>query len=481
MRKEQSVNPNRRLGLAQHYAGGDDSMNDEVLPPETLRKVAVTALIATTIEWYDFFIYGTAAALAFPTVFFSSHLTPFAALIVAFGTFSVGFIARPIGGIVFGHFGDLVGRKKSLVFALVLMAIATTLIGLLPSYKAIGMLAPFALVALRCLQGIALGGQAGGAILLVTETAPKQRRGFYGSFAQAGAGTGTILSNVIFLVASVGLSQTAFMSWGWRVPFVLSIVLIPVAIYIHLNLDDTPAFKRLKEMRAQRDTRLLQAIGTVAPAKPTPLAEGKRPLPLIDVLRTNPREIALAAGTVIGIQVTFYVMNVFAVAYASNLAGLHISRNIMLAGVLAGSVALLAGIYIGGAASDKYGRRRVIMLGGASLALWAFVFFPLVRTGSVLWIMVALGVGQLFNGCVNGTQAAFFAELFSTRVRYSGVSLAYQGGGIFGGGIAPIIATALLAKFGSTIAVSIYVACALLITVSSAFMADETYGRDLVD
>jgi MFS family permease len=461
----------------------EDRMTAEVIAPETLKKVAAAALIATTIEWYDFFIYGTAAALVFPTVFFSSSLTPLIALLVAFSTFAVGFIARPIGAIIFGHFGDRIGRKKALVIALVLMAMATTLIGLLPSYKTIGVLAPLALVMLRCLQGLALGGQWGGAMLLITEIAPKHRRGFYGAFAQAGGGTGTILANLVFLSVSASLPQEAFMSWGWRVPFLMSIVLIPVAMYIQLRLEDTPSFKRLQKFKAQRDAGLLKAIssGTVLAkehARPE-LADERRSSPIVEALSTYPREIALAAGTIVGIQVTFYVLNVFAVAYASSPAGLNLSRNLMLSGVLAGAVTLLAGIFIAGAASDRYGRRPMLLIGGALLGIWAFFIFPLIKTGSLLWIMVAIGVGQLFMGFVSGPQAAFFAELFSAKVRYSGASLAYQGGAILGGGLAPMIATTLYARFGSTLAVSIYVACTCLVTVASAFFAKESYQRDL--
>jgi MFS family permease len=437
-----------------------------------IRKVANAAMVATTIEWYDFFIYGTAAALAFPAVFFSSHLSPLMAQLFTFATFAVGFAVRPIGAIVFGQYGDRVGRKRALVVALVTMAAATTLMGLLPSYESVGLLAPLALVALRCIQGFALGGQWGGATLLIAETAPKKRRGFYGSFGQAGAGTGTILSNLVFLLASAALSQKDFIAWGWRVPFVFSIVMIPIALYIHLRIEDTPAFRRLGELKEE--------IVSKARARAATEFSGTTPAsPVLKVFRKYPRQLALAAGTMVGIQVATYIMNVFAVAYATNPIGLHISRNILLGGILVGALTLIIGIFIGGAASDRYGRRRVIMLGGGLLALWAFAFFPLIETRSALCIMTAIGVGMLFDGLVNGPQAAFFAELFSTDVRYSGVSLAYQGGAIFGGGIAPMIATALYSHFGTTVGVSVYVACCCLITVISAFLSADNFGRDL--
>ena len=447
-------------------------MDVEVDTTRVIRKVASAAMVATTIEWYDFFIYGTAAALAFPAVFFSSHLSHLMAQLFTFATFAVGFAVRPIGAIVFGQYGDRVGRKKALVVALVTMASATTLIGLLPSYAATGVFAPMALIALRCVQGFALGGHWGGATLLIAETAPKKRRGFYGSFGQAGAGTGTILSNLVFLLASAALSQGDFIAWGWRIPFVLSIVMIPIALYIHLRIEDTPAFRRLAHLKEE--------IGSRARLKTAPTASQPGPKsPVLQVFHRYPRQLALAAGTLVGIQVATYIMNVFAVAYATNPTGLNISRNILLGGILVGALTLVIGIFIGGTASDRFGRRALIMLGGALLGVWAFAFFPLIETRSTLCIMAAIGVGMLFDGLVNGPQAAFFAELFRTEVRYSGVSLAYQGGAIFGGGIAPMIATALYSHFGTTVAVSVYVAFCCLITVVSAFLSSDNYGRDL--
>jgi len=298
-------------------------MDAEVDTTRIIRKVASAAMVATTIEWYDFFIYGTSAALAFPAVFFSSQLSPVMAQLFTFATFAVGFAIRPIGAIVFGQYGDRVGRKKALVVALVTMAFATTLIGLLPSYASAGLLTPLALVALRCIQGFALGGQWGGATLLIAETAPKKRRGFYGSFGQAGAGTGTILSNLVFLLASAALSQKDFIAWGWRIPFVLSIVMIPIALYIHLRIEDTPAFKRLAELKEE--------IASKARARAATDFSGTAPgSPVLKVIRKYPRQLALAAGTLVGIQVATYIMNVFAVAYATNPTGLNISRNILL-------------------------------------------------------------------------------------------------------------------------------------------------------
>ena len=422
------------------------------LDERSVRRIALTALAGTSIEWYDFFLYGTAAALIFPKAFFPADLPPVIALLASFSTFAVGFIARPIGGIVFGHYGDRLGRKKALVVALVLMGAATTLIGCLPTYASIGVAAPLLLIVLRFAQGIAIGGQWGGAVLIATENAPPQRRGFYGSFAQVGAPVGVILANLAFLLMSASTEPEAFMQWGWRVPFLVSVVLIGLALFVQLRLEDTVEFLKLQKTRVSQRS------------------------PVLEALRTHPKQIALAAGAFLAVQVPFYILIAFVIAYGTGAAGPAVSRNTMLAAVLVGAVAMIPALLLAAAWSDRYGRRGVYMLGAALLAAWSFAIFPLIDTGSFLWICVSLAVGQMLVAMMYGPQAAFVSEMFSTEVRYSGASLGYQLGAILGGGFAPIIATALLAEYQDTIGISIYMAIACAITLWSTWLLGETAG-----
>lgn len=420
------------------------------LDERSVRKIALTALAGTSIEWYDFFLYGTAAALVFPTAFFPAGMPPVIALLASFSTFAVGFVARPIGGIIFGHYGDRLGRKKALVVALVLMGAATTLIGCLPTYASIGAAAPLLLIVLRFAQGIAIGGQWGGAVLIATENAPPERRGFYGSFAQVGAPVGVILANLAFLLVSANTAPDAFMQWGWRVPFLVSVVLIGLALYVQLRLEDTVEFLQLKKR--------------AAPARS----------PVLEALRTHPKQIALAAGAFLAVQVPFYILVAFVIAYGTGAAGPGVSRNTMLGAVLVGAVAMIPSLLLAAAWSDRYGRRGVYMAGAVLLAAWSFAIFPLIDTGSFLWICVSLAVGQMLVAMMYGPQAAFITEMFSTEVRYSGASLGYQLGAILGGGFAPIIATALLAEYHDTVGISIYMAIACAITLVSTWLLGET-------
>jgi metabolite-proton symporter len=431
------------------------------LDERSVRKIALTALAGTSIEWYDFFLYASAAALVFPTAFFPAGMPPVIALLASFSTFAVGFIARPIGGIIFGHYGDRIGRKKALVVALVLMGAATTLIGCLPTYAAIGAAAPLLLIVLRFAQGIAIGGQWGGAVLLATENAPPQRRGFYGSFAQVGAPVGVILANLAFLLMSANTSPEAFMQWGWRVPFVVSVVLIGLALFVQLRLEDTVEFLKLQQAGAAK-----QKTAAARPPRS----------PVIEALRTHPKQIALAAGAFLAVQVPFYILIAFVIAYGTGAAGPGVSRNTMLAAVLIGAVAMIPSLVLAAAWSDRYGRRGVYMAGAALLAAWSFAIFPLIDTGAFVWICVSLAVGQMFVAMMYGPQAAFVAEMFSTEVRYSGASLGYQLGAILGGGFAPIIATALLAEYRTTVGISIYMAIACAITIWSTWLLGETAG-----
>ena len=459
-------------------AGTSESSSGQT---ENMRKVALTSLAGTSIEWYDFFLYGTAAALVFPTAFFPADMPPMVALIASFSTFAVGFIARPLGVIIFGHYGDRVGRKKTLVIALMMMGVGTTLIGLLPTYGAIGAVAPVLLVLLRFVQGLAIGGQWGGAMLLVTETAPAEKRGYYGAYAQAGAPVGVILANLAFLVISGMVSEEAFMSWGWRIPFLASVVLIGISMYVQLHLEDTPAFKALQKTKEQQ---LHAGEDVMAPddAFEKVAAEKKSPAlarsPILEAIRLYPGRISLAAGAFLSIQVTFYILIAFVVAYGSSPAGLGLSRNTMLAAVLIASAIQIPTQFWAAAYSDRKGRRGVFMAGAVLSGVWAFLLFPMIDTGNFILITAGICGGLVFLGMQYGPQAAFFTELFSTHVRYSGASLGYQIGAIIGGALAPTIAVLLWNSYG-IFYVSVYIAIAAVLTVLSVWLLTETRGTDI--
>ena len=427
-----------------------------------MQKVALTALAGTSIEWYDFFLYGAAAALIFPTAFFG-EATPSTALILSLLTFAAGFIARPIGGIIFGHYGDRVGRKKTLVMALILMGVSSTLIGLLPTYAMIGITAPILLTSLRFAQGLAIGGQWGGAMLLVTESAPSDQRGYYGAFAQAGAPVGVILANLAFITTSALVSEESFYAWGWRIPFLASAILIGISMYIQLNLEDTKAFKELQASReSEKDNN----------------SEVVRRSPILEAIQKYPTRIALAAGAFLSIQVTFYILIAFLLAYG--VASAEITRDDMLAAVLIASAIMVPMQFMFSSYSDRHGRKGVFMAGAILTGLWAFAIFPLVDTGNFWLIVLAITGGLIFVSMMYGPQAAFFTELFSTEVRYSGATLGYQFGAILGGAFAPTIAALLWKDYG-IFWVSVYIALASLLTLLSVMALTETYQTDLND
>ena len=436
-------------------------MNDGENSKENMQKVAFTALAGTSIEWYDFFLYGAAAALIFPTAFFG-EATPSTALILSLLTFAAGFIARPIGGIIFGHYGDRVGRKKTLVMALILMGVSSTLIGLLPTYAMIGVTAPILLTSLRFAQGLAIGGQWGGAMLLVTESAPSDKRGYYGAFAQAGAPVGVILANLAFIITSSLVSEESFYAWGWRIPFLASAVLIAISMYIQLNLEDTKAFKELQA--AQESNRNNKAVITRSP--------------ILEAVKKYPGRIALAAGAFLSIQVTFYILIAFLLAYGVSSA--EISRDDMLTAVLIASAIMVPLQFMFSSYSDRHGRKGIFMAGAVLTGLWAFAIFPLVDTGNFWLIVMAITGGLSFVGMMYGPQAAFFTELFSTEVRYSGATLGYQFGAILGGAFAPTIAAFLWNNYG-IFWVSVYISFASLLTLLSVMALTETYKTDLND
>lgn len=423
-------------------------------PRTGIARVAATSLAASSIEWYDFFIYGTAAALVFPKLFFAASLPPFVAQLAAFSTFAVGFIARPVGGVLFGHFGDLVGRKRALVTALMLMGLATTAVGLLPSYATAGVISPILLIVLRFAQGLAVGGQWGGAVLIATENAPPGKRGFYGSFAQMGVPAGVVTANLIFLLMTANLAPDAFQAWGWRIPFLLSVLLIGLGLYVHLMLEDTAEFRALEQAEETAE---------------------RRRSPILQALVKHPKEILLGAGAFVAANGTFYVMITYAVAYAT--ATLHIPRTTVLWAVMLGSLISAPFLPLMAALSDRIGRRGVFMAGALLCGAWSLPFFLLLNTGSFPLILTAMAVGLSLNNLMYGPQAALMTELFSTELRYSGASLGYQLGAIFGGAFAPIISTALYEQTRSSTAISAYWAVLCAIAFISVFLLAETNRR----
>ena len=426
---------------------------------KNMRKVALTALAGTSIEWYDFFLYGAAAALIFPTAFFG-EVPETTALILSLLTFAAGFIARPIGGIIFGHFGDRVGRKKTLIAALMLMGISSTLIGLLPTYAMIGVTAPILLTLLRFAQGLAIGGQWGGAMLLVTESAPSNQRGYYGAFAQAGAPIGVILANLALIVTSALVSEEFFNTWGWRIPFLASAVLILISMYIQLNLEDTKAFKALATNSDNSSNEKVKSS------------------PVVEAIRRYPKRIMLAAGAFLSVQVTFYILIAFMLAYGVSSANME--RDDMLTAVLIGCAIMVPLQFMFSSYSDRNGRKGIFMLGAILSGIWAFAIFPLVDTGNFWLIVLALTFGLIFLAMMYGPQAAFFTELFSTEVRYSGATLGYQFGAIVGGAFAPTIAVKLWSDF-DIFWVSVYIAFAAFLTLISVMALTETYQSNLDD
>lgn len=443
------------------------SSTAEVQPQRsTIRKVALAAIAGTSIEWFDFIVYGTAAALVFGELFFPAF-SPLAGTLAAFATFFVGFVARPIGGIIFGNFGDKFGRKPTLVTSMLLMGISTFLIGVLPTFATIGIAAPILLVVLRIVQGLSVGGQWGGAVLLITEYSTRERRGFYGSFAQVGGVVGLILGNVIFLIVTAALAPEAFLSWGWRVPFLTSILLIGVTLYIQLRIEDTPVFRQLQERRQRRES------GDSEPES----SDSRTRSPVIEVLRTHPKQILLAAGAFMVTNATYYIFIAGILDYGTRVLGLP--RSIMLTAILTASFTQLFTMPGFAALSDRIGRRPVYLSGAALMALWAFPLFWLIDTRSLALVFVALIVGLTIHSMMYGPQAALYAEMFSAEVRYSGASLGYQIASVFAGGLAPFIMTALLAATGASWSVSVYIIVLAAITFVSVYLITETFESDI--
>jgi len=418
-------------------------------------RVAFAALVGTAIEWYDLFIFGTAAALVFGPVFFPA-LSNTAGLLASFATFAVSFIARPLGGVFFGHFGDRVGRKGMLVASLLLMGVATVFIGLLPSYSSIGIAAPIALVVLRFVQGLGLGGEFGGAMLMVGEHAPQDRRGFYIGLAQLGPSVGTVLSSLTFLILSLNLDTAQMARWGWRIPFLASALLVGVGLYVRLRLVESSVFQEVLEKQTQVR------------------------VPLVEVVRTKPLRLALACGPSMLTSALFYLISTFSLSYG--VATLKIPQPTMLAVVIgiivlnAAATAPLSGL------SDRIGRRRMLMFGAIGAAVWAFPMFALVHTASVLGMVVGLAIGLLIFTTMWGPVGAYLPELFETRVRFTATSVSFNVGALLGGALAPIIATQLLSLTGGAWwSLSGYVLVISLIALGCILALPETHRADLAE
>ncbi len=420
-------------------------------------KIVFASVVGTAVEWYDFFLYGSAAALVFGTLFFPDS-EPLTATLLAFGTYALGFVARPLGGVVFGHYGDRVGRKKMLVVSLLMMGAATVGIGLLPTYATIGVAAPILLLVLRLIQGFAVGGEWGGAVLMVAEHGKDEHRGFWSSWPQAGVPFGNLLATGVLWVLALFQSESAFEAWGWRIPFLLSAVMVGIGLWVRVSLEDSPVFA---EAKAEMD------------------AAGESHVPILEVVRRYPKEVLLAMGMRMAENISYYIFTIVVITYVTTY--LDATKGVVLGALLGGAAMQSVLIPLVGALSDRVGRRPLYLVGAVGVGVWGFVFFGLVDTLSGPKILLAVLVGLFFHSLMYAPQAAFFSELFGTSVRYTGASVGYQLASIFAGALAPIIAVALLGSVETrnTTAVGIYLAVAAAITVVSVLFARETRASSL--
>ncbi len=437
-----------KLGEGMEKLGGKD-VGQQVSPG----KVALASSIGATIEWYDFFIYGTAAGLIFNQLFFT-NLTPAVGTIVAFATFAVGYLSRPVGSVIFGHYGDKIGRKTMLILTLFIMGVATFAIGLLPTYGAVGIWAPILLVTMRVLQGIAVGGEYGGAVLMAVEYAPEGRRGFYGSWPQVGVPAGLLLASGMFGLLSL-LPEEAFLSWGWRVAFLASIVLVVIGMYIRLQILETPAFTRVRE------------------------AQEEAQVPFVELLRTQPKELVLGMGVRWVEGLAFNAYGVFAVSYIVSQLGLP--QLTALIGVIIAAAFGVVLVPVYGALSDRFGRKRVYGVGAVCFGVFAVPSFLLINTGRTLliWLGIVVSLGIIYPA-IYAPLAVFWSELFDTRVRYTGVGAVYQFSGVFASGLTPVIAASLVAYAGGS--PWLFVGYMIVVTVVSLValaLSPETFRRDI--
>ncbi|GII24103.1 MFS transporter [Planosporangium mesophilum] len=419
--------------------------------PTQLRRAVLSSYLGSVIEYYDFLLYATASAVVFSRIFFS-NLDPLVGTIASFGTLATGYFARPLGGIVFGHFGDRIGRKKMLVLSMSLMGIGSTLIGLLPTYTQIGIWAPILLVLLRVVQGIAVGGEWGGAVLMSAEHATS-RRGLWASFTNAGAPSGMVVSTLVMALSAAIAGEQGFLVWGWRIPFLLSVVLLAIGLFVRSRVTETPVFTK------------------AADAKPSAP-------PLLEVFRRHPRNLALAVGVGFGAFVAQSTLTTFVISYAVR-AGFP--RSTVLNALTLSSVAAALGVIGWSALSDRVGRRPVVLAGAAGMGVWAFLLFPMINSRSTLLLTLAVVVGQgVVHSAMFGPLAALYAELFSTRARYTGASLGYQISGI-GAGLAPLVFASVLAGGRGTTTVSIIIAAGCLLSIGSILALRETATGQLTD
>jgi metabolite-proton symporter len=418
-------------------------------PPTNPRRVAAATFIGTAIEWYDFFIYGSAAAIVFGPQFFS-NLSPSVALFASFGTFAAGFIARPVGGILFGHFGDRLGRKRALVASLLIMGLGTFCIALLPTYAQIGAAAPVLLVLLRLIQGLGVGGEWGGAVLMATEHAPPGKRAFFSSFPQMGIPAGIILSNLIFLLTGVALGPESFAAWGWRIPFVFSAVLVVVALFIRLRLEESPEFEATRKH------------------------DDVRRLPVIEVLRTHPLSTVLGMGVSLSPSAIGYLFSVYLLSYGTQIG---IAQQTMLLLITAAAVVYLAAVTVSGRISDRVGPNRVFLVGGVASVGVVFVALALFDTATVAGVLSALVILAVLIGPMVGVQAIIVSMAFPASVRYTGASLAFQLGSVLGGGVTPLVAAAILSATGSSMAIAAYLAALSVLSIVSVALLPRAGRR----